>query len=262
MRYNHIIYEKRKGIAKITLNRPESLNAVNGRMALEIGHALKDAERDRKIRVVVVTGYGKAFCAGVDLNFVQEKAKSLLEQQELFLLLNRTITDAIERLTKPVIAAVNGQAMGGGYELMLACDFAIASEKAVIADQHINFGLIGPGGSTQRTSRIVGIRKAKEIILTGEQFSGAEAESIGLVNRAVPPESLESAVTELAGKLVDKSPTAMRIGKALINRAMQTDLGTAQELEVASALVNAASDDYKEGMRAFQEKRKPVFKGR
>ena len=262
MNYENIIFEKKNGIVKITLNRPEALNAMNREMILEIGHALEDAEKDDAVRVVVITGSGRAFCAGADLKFVKEELGSLWAQQEFFRFANRTVMNAIENLGKPVIAAVNGFALAGGFELMLVCDLVIASEDALMGDQHINFGLVGPGGSTQRTPQIVGIRKAKEIILTGEKLSAKDAERIGLVNHVVSADELESATDDMAAKLAEKSPVALRIAKTLINRALQTDLATASELEVMSAIVNATSEDYQEGIRAFNEKRKPVFKGR
>jgi enoyl-CoA hydratase/carnithine racemase len=145
---------------------------------------------------------------------------------------------------------------------MLACDLVIAADDAVIADQHLNYGVVGPGGSTQRTTWLLGPRKAKEIILTGKRLSGKEAEQIGLVNLSVPRDHLESAVNELAVQLAEKSPVALRIAKALINRALQVDLSMSEELEILSAIVNATSEDYAEGMQAFNDKRKPVFKGR
>ncbi|MCK4827980.1 enoyl-CoA hydratase/isomerase family protein, partial [bacterium] len=182
MNYENIIFEKKNGIAKITLNRPEKSNAMNRDMILEIGDALKDAEKDDTIKIVVITGSGRAFCAGIDLKFAKEELGNLWQQQELFRLTNRTVTNAIENLSKPVIGAINGFALAGGFELMPACDLVIASEEALIGDQHINFGLVGPGGSTQRTPRLIGPRKAKEIIFTGERLSAHEAERIGLVN--------------------------------------------------------------------------------
>ena len=262
MNYENIIFEKKDGIAKITLNRPEVLNALNREMILEIGNALEDAEKDNAVRVVVITGSGRAFCAGADLNFVREELSSPWAQQEFFRMSNRILINAIENLSKPVIAAVNGFAFALGFTIMLACDLVIASEDALIGDQHINFGLVSLGGNTQRTPRIVGIRKAKEIILTGEKLSAKEAERIGLVNRVVPAGELESAADDMAAKLADKSPIAIRIAKTLINRALQTDLTTASELELMSLVANVSSEDYQEGIRAFNEKRKPVFKGK
>jgi enoyl-CoA hydratase/carnithine racemase len=235
---------------------------MDGKMIREIGAALEDAEKDRTIRVVVISAKGKAFCAGMDLKYVQEKIKTLWDQQELFRHTNKIVTDAIENLSKPVIAAVNGFALAGGFEIMLACDLVIASEDAVFGDQHINFGLVGPGGSTKRTPRIVGIRKAKELIFTGDKISAHEAERIGLVNRVVPAAELGKVTDEIAGKIAEKSPVALRIAKRLLNQALETDSHRMSELEIMSAIVNATSEDYEEGLRAFNEKRKPVFKGR
>jgi len=262
MNYKTIIFEKKSHIAKITLNRPDALNAMNRDMIVEIGHALEESEKDDEIRVVVITGNGKAFCVGADLKFVREELRGLSEQEEFFRFGNKTLMNAIENLKKPVIAGIHGFAFAGGFELMLACDLVIASEDAVMGDQHINFGLVGPGGTTQRLPRIVGIRKAKEIILTGERLSAQEAERIGLVNRVVHPNQLEPATEEIAAKLAEKSPVALRIAKTLINRALEADRATASELEVMSAIVNATSEDYQEGIRAFNERRKPAFKGK
>ncbi len=262
MHYQNIIFEKKDGVAKITLNRPEVMNGLNRALITELGAALEDAEQDESVRVVVLTGTGKAFCAGADLKAAKEEMGTLAKQEAWFRFANRNTVNRLANLSKPVIAAVNGFALAGGYELMMACDLAVAAEDAIICDQHINVGLVGPGGSTQRTTWLVGARKAKEIILTGKRLTGKEAERIGLINQAVPREKLDDAVNELATQLCQKSPVAMRIAKALINRASQVDLGVSQELEVMATIVNNSSEDYAEGMKAFSEKRKPVFKGR
>ena len=262
MKYKKIIYENENGIAKIMFNRPRQLNSMDGDMIQEIGRALEDSERDRSVRVVILTGKGRAFCAGMDLNFVSEKIKTLWDQQELFRYTNKVVTDAIESLGKPVIASVNGFALGGGFEVMLACDLVVASEDAMIGDQHINFGLVGPGGSTKRTPRIVGMRKAKELIFTGDKISAQEAERIGLINRVVPASELEKATYEIASKIAEKSPVALKIAKTLLNQSLEVDSRRLSELEVMASIVNATSEDYEEGMNAFREKRKPNFKGR
>jgi enoyl-CoA hydratase len=254
MQYLHILFEKKDKIARITLNRPEVLNAMNDRMMTEIGHALQSAEKDKKIHLVVLAGGPRAFCVGSDLKSINKKIKTLSDQRDYFNHANRTVRDAIERLSKPVLAVIRGYAVGGGLTIMLACDFAIATEDAVIGDQHIKFGLVGPGGEIPRLARIVGVRKAKEIFLLGKTMSGKEAERLGLVNRAVPLEQLESTVAEFAAQLVDKSPTAMRIYKDLIFRTIQTDYATAEELEVSASLLNMASEDYQKGMKAFQSR--------
>jgi enoyl-CoA hydratase/carnithine racemase len=255
MEYRHIIYEKKDKIATITFNRPEVLNAMNDRMMLEIGTALKNVEKDKKIRLLIITGNDKAFCAGSDLKSINKKIKTLVDQKEYFDYANRNVRDAIEHLSKPVLAVVRGYAVAGGLTIILACDFVIASEDAIIGDRHIKFGLVGPGGEIPRLARVVGVRKAKEIFLTGKTLSGKEAEQIGLVNRAVPRDMIDSAVAELATELVNNSPTAMRIYKDLLFRTIQTDYATAEQLEVSSSLLNMASEDYQKGMKAFQARK-------
>ncbi|MGA2463368.1 MAG: enoyl-CoA hydratase/isomerase family protein [Thermodesulfobacteriota bacterium] len=262
MNYETIIFEKKEAVAKITLNRPQALNAMNDVMFREIGQALEDSEEDNNIRVVVITGNGRAFCSGVDLKFAREKLTSQKAKEDFYRLGNRVKMRRIEEMSKPVIAAVNGFALAGGFEIVLACDLAIAAEDATIGDQHMNYGLFGAGGSPYRLPLLVGIRKAKELIFTGKWISGKEAERIGLVNRAVPADQLESAVDEMVAQLADKSPVAMRISKAYINRTAFIDADSRLELLIMSALVLGASEDSQEGMRAFAEKRKPVYKGR
>jgi enoyl-CoA hydratase len=262
MGYETILFEKKGAVAKITLNRPEKMNAMNDIMFREIGQALEDSEQDSYIRVVVITGKGRAFCSGVDLTFSREKLLSQKDKEDFYRLGNRVKMRRIEEMSKPVIAAVNGFALAGGFEIMLTCDLAIASEDAQIGDQHMTYGLFGAGGSPFRLPLLVGIRKAKELIFTGKWISGKEAERIGLVNRAVPADQLESAVDELVAQLVDKSPVAMKISKAYINRTAYVDADSRLELLIMSALVLGASEDAQEGMKAFAEKRKPEYKGR
>jgi enoyl-CoA hydratase len=260
--YETIIYEKKNGVARITLNRPEALNAITRTMFLEIGQALDDAEQDNSVRVVVLAGSGKSFCAGVDLKFASDGLKTLQDQQDFFRLGNKMSLEKMEGLSKPVIAAVNGYCLAGGFEMMLATDFVVAAEDAKIGDQHINFGLLGGGGCAYRLSLLVGMRKAKEIVLMGKRLSGKEAEQIGLVNLAVPSDKLESAVEEMAAELLEKSPVAIRLSKWFINRVTMLDADMRLELAIMYSLIDSTSEDKDEGMRAFLEKRKPVFKGR
>ena len=262
MEYKTIIYEKKNGVAKITLNRPEALNTLNRTMFLEVGQALEEADKDANVRVVVITGSGKSFCAGVDLKFSSEELKTLQDQQDFFRLGNSMVLQRIEGLSKPVIAAVHGYCLAGGFEIMVSTDLVIAAEDARIGDQHINFALFGGGGCVYRLSLLVGMRKAKEIVLTGKRLSGKEAEQIGLVNLAVPSDKLESAVEELAAELAEKSPVAMRLSKWFINRVSMPDADTKLELAIMYGLIDASSEDKEEGFRAFLEKRQPVFKGR
>jgi enoyl-CoA hydratase/carnithine racemase len=260
--FETILYEKSPGVAKIILNRPQAMNAITRKMFLEIGQALDDAEQDSGVAVVVLMGAGKSFCAGVDLKFAAEELKTLQDQQDLFRLGNKMALEKMEGLSKPVIAAVQGYCLAGGFELMMATDLVIAAEDAKIGDQHINFGLFGGGGCVYRLSLLVGMRKAKEIVLTGKRLSGKEAERLGLVNLAVPADKMEEAVDEMVAQLADKSPVAVRLSKWFINKVSMLDADTRLELAMMYSLIDATSEDKEEGMRAFVEKRKPVFKGR
>jgi enoyl-CoA hydratase len=262
MEFKDIRLEKKDGVATITLNRPDKLNAINPQIISELGKAADDIEGDDAVRVVVITGAGRAFSAGADLEEVGGLLKSPLEL-ERFLRAWRRSFDSIENLGKPVIAAINGMALAGGLELVMVCDLAIASEDARIGDQHANFGLIPGGGNTQRLPRVLGSRKAKYLMLTGDWLSGAEAEEIGLVNKAVPANELDKAVKELADKLVEKSPLASRAIKFLANRGMETDLATGLDLEIEMAALHmGTTEDVKDGLKAFREKKKPIFKGK
>ncbi len=262
MAYETILYEKDGPIARVTLNRPEALNAINRTMFTEIGQALDDAEKDQNIRVVVLAGSGRAFCAGVDMNFSQAELLTLHDKQEFFKLGNKAALEKMENLAKPVIASVHGYCLAGGFEVMMGADFVVAAEDAVIGDQHVNIALFGGGGCYYRLALLVGIRKAKEIILFSQRLSGKEAAELGIANKAVPADELKRAVDKMALELAEKSPVAVKFAKAYINKIGMIDADTRLELAMMYSLVESTSDDAQEGPRAFSEKRKPDFKGK
>jgi enoyl-CoA hydratase len=262
MAYEAIISEKKGGVAKIILNRPETLNALNRAMVSEIGQALHEAEIDAGVRVVVIAGAGGAFCSGADLKFAAEELNTSQAEQEFFRYANEVMLRRIERMPKPVIAAVNGYALAGGFELLTVVDLVVAAEDAVIGDRHMKHGLLAAGGAPYRLPLLIGMRKAKELMFTGKTITGKEAQELGLVNRAVPADQLDNAVEALAVELSEASPVAMAITKRLINDSALVDIEARLELVLMSFLVGANSEDLNEGLRAFNEKRRPVFKGR
>lgn len=259
MKLKSALYEKSDRIATITINRPQALNALNKETMQEILQLLDDVAEDENIRVVVITGAGgKAFSAGADIKemrgFNSLKARALAER-------GHKLCRAIETLGKPVIAAINGYALGGGLEMAMACDFRIASDKAKMGQPEVNIGLIPGWGGTQRLPRLIGKTAAKEMIYTGKMVNAEKAEKLGLVNKVVPADQLMSAVKEFASELVDKPPKAIEIAKSLINQGVETDLETALKFEREGFGVVASTEDSKEGLAAFLEKRKPKFKG-
>lgn len=257
----NIILEKKGRIARIILNRPEVLNALDSRTFSELLAALEDIEGDKNIRVVVIAGAGRVFSAGADL----KTAKTMLQEREQvyeWVRLGHKVYGSIENLSKPVIAMVHGFALAGGLELMLSCDLVIAAEDARLGDQHANYGLVAGWGGTQRLPRIIGRRKAKELLLTGDWLTAVAAERLGLVNWVVPADKLEEATIGLANKLANKSPLASRAVKILVDRGMQSDLSSALELELWTVLTHFGSEDLAEGLKAFAEKRAPVFPGK
>ncbi len=260
MEFKNILYEKRDGIATITINRPQAMNAMNVETIPEILSGLEDAEKDENVRVVVITGAGeKAFCAGLDLKPMRDiNVIKAVETSRL----GQKLTLAIEKLGKPVIAAINGYALGGGLELAMACDIRIASEKARVGQSEVNVGLIPGWGGTQRLPRLVGKGIAKELIFTGKMIDAKTAERIGLVNIVVPPERLKSAVEELSKEIMSKSQIAIKLVKELINNSIETDQSTGLIHEAEAFGILSSTEDYREGISAFLEKRKPEYKGK
>lgn len=260
MEFKHIIYEKSEGIATITLNRPEALNAFSKEVVEEIMHTLEDVKNDENVRVVVVTGAGeKAFSAGADIKAMA--GMTALKARELSLM-GEKLCLAFENLEKPVIAALNGYALGGGLEVAMSCDLRIASENARMGQTEVNIGLIPGWGGTQRLTRLVGKTKAKELIFTGKMIDAKTAEQLGIVNMVVPPDKFKETVRQFALDLASKAPVAVRVAKVLINKGADIALDSALALEREGFGIVASTEDLKEGISAFTERRKPVFKGK
>lgn len=253
-----VIYEMGGGVARVILNRPSQMNAVSPELLEDLDRVCETIERDRRVKVVTLTGAGRAFCAGADLKVVQELSPDP-ERWRGFMDLWHRVYNRIEALPQPVIAGVNGLALAGGLELVLVCDLAVADEGAKIGDQHANFGLVAGGGGSQRLPRVIGLRRAKELMLLGGWLDAREALEWGLVNRVAPAGELSKTLDEMAGVLAALSSSASRTVKTLANRALDIDLGAGLALEKALVADHMRSADAREGLRAFVEKRKPQF---
>ena len=251
----HIKTERKKGVGIIIFNRPLVLNTLDTQMLQALGNSLAELEKDDVIRAIIITGE-RNFCAGANI----KKMKDINPvEAEAFARLGHKVCNQIETMGKPVIAAVNGYALGGGCEIALACDIRIASEGAKLGQPEVNLGLIPGIGGTQRLSRFVGIGKAKELILTGAIIDAKEAESIGLVNRVVKEAELMEKAEEMAYAMAQKSPIAIKMAKTLINE--NPEIGKGLEREITLFTQCFTTQDHLEGINAFLEKRKPKFKG-
>ncbi len=255
MAYENIIFEKEENIATITFNRPEAMNALNNQTRAEFGQAIQDVASDDEIKVLILTGSGKAFVAGSDIK--EFNATTPFEAHNI-----RRLGEMVEKLEKPVIAAVNGFCLGGGNEIAMGCDIIIASEKAKFGQTEINIGIIPGGGGTQRLPRLIGVYRAKELIYTGDIIRAEEADRLGLVNRVVPMDELMPAAKELAKKIAAKSAAALKLAKTAINRGMQTNLESGLKYEYELYSLSLSLEDKLEGVNAFLEKRAPKFVGR
>jgi enoyl-CoA hydratase/3-hydroxyacyl-CoA dehydrogenase len=246
-------------IGWIVLNRPEKLNAISPEMLEELSRALSELETRDDVRVIVITGSGRAFSAGADVTaFTAANPVNAYIYSRRF----QEVLNMIERTPKPVIASINGYALGGGLELALACDIRIASENTVLGQPEINLGLIPGAGGTQRLTRLVGRGKAKELIMLGEPIPAREAERIGLVNRVVPQNQLESETRSLASKLAEKPPIAIMMAKAAVNLGSEAPIYSSLALEASLFSLLFSTEDLIEGVSAFLQKRRPEFKGR
>jgi enoyl-CoA hydratase len=260
MSENPILVEVTDGIALITFNRPKALNALNRALLNAFSAALDDIAGKGDIRVVVLTGAGeKAFVAGADIT---ELARQSPLQTKLLSERGHDIFLKIEALPQPVIAAVNGFALGGGCEIALACDLIYASETAQFGLPEINLGLIPGYGGTQRLPRLVGRNMAKEMIFTGKMIAAEEAQRMGLVNGICPPDALMETVMGTARILAAKGAVALRAAKQAVNQGLEAPLHTGIQMEINQFAMTLLSGDAREGMAAFLEKRKPVFGGK
>jgi enoyl-CoA hydratase/carnithine racemase len=254
-------YEVADGVATVWLNRPEVKNCVNWDVLTGIGEAVERADRDDSVRVVLFRGRGGTFCAGADLNMLNgEFLATTTKSIELAQVSARTY-DRIFNLKKPTIAVVEGYAVAGGFELMISCDFCIASTEAKIGDFHIRRALFGGAGPIYRLPRYIGLRKAKELMLTGKLLSGQECYEWNLANVAAPPEELEQAIADFVAPLKDKGALIMHITKLTANRGLDGDTETLIALESMACNVIHQSADAREGVQAFLEKRDAVWQG-
>lgn len=258
MTYENVILEKEDRIAILSVNRPKALNALNADTLLDIKGAVQEVISDPEVDVLIITGTGdKAFVAGADIAYMQ-KLPAL--EARAFAILGQEVFRLIETMDKPVIAAVNGFALGGGCELSMACDIRLASEKALFGQPEVGLGITPGYGGTQRLPRLIGEGRAKELIYSAININAEEAYRVGLVNHLYPAESLMDEAKKLARKISGKAPLAVRLSKNQITRGMQADIDTAMLIEADMFGLCFSTEDQKEGMTAFIEKRKAEFK--
>ena len=260
MAYEFIIYEVQDGVATITINRPKAMNALNPQVVAELDQAIGQVEADDTVKCVVITGAGdKAFVAGADIAAMVQM--TALEGRR-FSLMGQNVFFRLEKLDRPVIAAVKGFALGGGTELAMACDFIYAADNAKFGQPEINLGIIPGFGGTQRLTRLVGKARAKEIVFTGEMFDAARALAIGLINRMCPPEGLMEEAKNLARAIMAKGPVAVGLAKQAMESGFDLDLEKGLLIERTLFAQCFDTADQKEGMSAFLEKREAKFQGR
>ncbi|MGA2959678.1 MAG: enoyl-CoA hydratase-related protein [Thermodesulfobacteriota bacterium] len=257
MEFKNILWEKREGVGIITINREDVRNALKAEIREDISAVLQFAEDDPEVRVVIITGAGeKVFSAGGDIKTMAENTMWDILTRKL------DVFAQIHHFPKPIIAAINGLALGGGCELAMACDFRVGSENARLGQPEINLGIFPGGGATQRLQRLVGVGRAKELIFTGDIIDAREAERIGLLNKIFPAKELMAKTTEIAKKVCSKGPLALKLAKMSINMGMEAGLNIGLGYERLARTLVHGSEDRVEGMRAFIEKRKADFKGR
>ncbi len=257
MAFNLIIVTKESGYALVQLNRPDVLNAINIKLMEELVAALEELDKDGDVRCIILTGNDKAFAAGADIKEMADASAMEMLQRDQF-----ARWDRIRKIKKPIIAAVGGFALGGGCELAMTCDIILASESAKFGQPEINLGVIPGAGGTQRLTRAVGKYKAMQMVLTGALLSAEEAKQWGLVVNVVPNEYLVEEARTLAKSIAAKPPLAVRLAKEAVLKSFDTTMEGGLEFERKNFYMLFASDDQKEGMNAFMEKRKPDWKGK
>ena len=260
--FEKIIYEKKDHALWIILNRPDKKNAQDPQTREELSRALKRGRDDDDIHLMVITGAGDDFCAGGDIVNFPRNPVEFMERIGLQVTGKKRPIELIREIPKPVIAMVKGLALGAGMELAMACDMILASENARFGQPEINVGLIPGGGGTQLLPRLVGEKKAKELVMTGGLISAREACEIGLVNRSVPEDELMETVEKLVADLLKKSPIILKFAKMAVNKTFETPLSAGLAYESDLCALCFGTEDLKEGARAFSEKRPPVYKGK
>ena len=264
MAYETVIYDKEEGIAIITFNRPEKRNALNEQLTNEIDTALYNAEDDPEIYAVILTGGPKSFISGTDMDFLLGEGEDALTPKRMYEL--HYPTQAVYRhlsmYSKPTIAAIAGYAFGGGLELALCCDFRIAAEKTKLGTPEIKLGIFPGAGGTQRLTRMIGITRAKELVLTGDPIIAEEAYQMGLLNRVVPPDNLMDEAKAFAKRFQNSPLFAVKMAKSIIDTGINMGLKEALEVERLGFAMLYSTEDQSEGLKAFLEKRAPRFQGK
>jgi len=259
--YNTLLYTNTDGVCTITLNRPDVYNAFNEEMSAEMIDAIKKTTKEDSIRAVVITGAGRAFCSGQDLQDVKSAEGNRSLSDSVLRRYNPMIL-GIREMPKPVIARLNGVAAGAGASLAMACDIIVASESVVLIQAFANIGLVLDSGSSFFMPHLIGYNKAFEFCTLGSKVTAAEAHRLGIINKLVPAEELDAAVKEYADRYAAAAPKAMALIKKMLNKSLSSNLRDMLQYEAYSQEIAGMSDDYKEGVAAFLEKRKAVFKGK
>ena len=259
-KFKKLLVETEKGITIVTLNRPEVMNALDAELLNELREVLAGLQLDPQTRVLVLTGAGRAFCTGIDLNYAKKIGQSGMEISNY--LMNVQEIFRLEKLEKPIVSAINGYALGEGLDLALACDFRIASTEAKMGTTYVQLGFAPPPRAIYRLIQLVGMAKAEELLLLGDMIGAKEAAKIGMINKAVPPEKLSSTVLDLAKRLAKGAPLALGLTKKGINAIFETVVRGSADFYLRILGECYESHDAQEGIRARIEKREPTFKGR